>query len=31
MAEGRMSKPVGVETQPPPVMRYLSLVNEVSR
>ena len=29
-AEGRMSKPVAVETQPPPVMRYLSLVSEVS-
>jgi hypothetical protein len=30
-AEGRMSKPVAVETQPPPVMRYLSLVNELAR
>jgi hypothetical protein len=30
LAEGRMSKPVAVETQPPPVMRYLSLVNELS-
>ena len=27
-AEGRMTTPVAVETQPPPVMRYLSLVNE---
>jgi len=25
---GQMSKPVAVETQPPPVMRYLSLVDE---
>src|SRR5947209_521629 len=24
--EGRMSKPVAVQTNPPPVMRYLSLV-----
>jgi hypothetical protein len=31
MAEGRMSKPVAVETEPPPVMRYLSLVNELAR
>jgi hypothetical protein len=30
-AEGRMSKPVAVETQPPPVMPYLSLVNELAR
>jgi len=30
LADGRMSKPVAVETQPPPVMRYLSLVNELS-
>jgi hypothetical protein len=30
-AEGRMSKPVAVETEPPPVMRYLSLVSELSR
>jgi hypothetical protein len=28
---GRMSKPVAVETNPPPVMRYLSLVNEMAR
>lgn len=27
LAEGRMSKPVAVQTQPPPVMRYMSLVN----
>jgi hypothetical protein len=25
---GRMSKPVAVEAQPPPVMRYFSLVSE---
>jgi len=25
---GRMSKPVAVETQPPPVQRYFSLVSE---
>jgi hypothetical protein len=31
MADGRMSKPVAVETEPPPVMRYLSLVNELAR
>ncbi|OMC46770.1 hypothetical protein A5745_19980 [Mycobacterium sp. IS-2888] len=31
MAEGRMSKPVAVQTDPPPVMRYLSLVNELAR
>jgi hypothetical protein len=31
VAEGRMSKPVAVETEPPPVMRYLSLVNELTR
>jgi hypothetical protein len=30
-AEGRMTKPVAVETQPPPVMRYLSLVSELAR
>src|ERR1700758_4741789 len=30
-AEGRMSKPVAIETEPPPVMRYLSLVSELSR
>jgi hypothetical protein len=30
LADGRMSKPVAVEEQPPPVMRYLSLVNELS-
>ena len=28
---GRMSKPVAVEMEPPPVMRYLSLVNELTR
>jgi hypothetical protein len=28
---GRMSKPVAVETNPPPVMRYLRLVNEMAR
>jgi hypothetical protein len=28
---GRMSKPVAVQTQPPPVMRYLSLVGEAGR
>jgi hypothetical protein len=27
---GQMSKPVAVETQPPPVMRYLSLVGETT-
>ncbi|WP_068175866.1 hypothetical protein [Mycobacterium sp. UM_CSW] len=27
-AEGRMSKPVAVETEPPPVMRYLSLISD---
>jgi hypothetical protein len=31
MAEGRMSKPVAVETELPPVMRYLSLINELAR
>lgn len=31
MAEGRMSKPVAVQTDPPPVMRYLRLVNELAR
>lgn len=30
-AEGRMSKPVAIETEPPAVMRYLSLVSELSR
>jgi hypothetical protein len=30
-AEGRMAKPVAVETEPPAVMRYLSLVSELSR
>jgi hypothetical protein len=30
-AEGRMTKPVAVETEPPAVMRYLSLVSELSR
>jgi hypothetical protein len=30
-ASGRMTKPVVVETQPPPVMRYLSLISEASR
>jgi hypothetical protein len=29
--QGRMSKPVAVETNPPPVMRYLSLLNELAR
>jgi hypothetical protein len=29
--KGRMSKPVAVETNPPPVMRYLSLLNELAR
>jgi hypothetical protein len=28
LAGGQMSRPVAVETQPPPVMRYLSLVGE---
>jgi hypothetical protein len=27
--DGRMSKPVAVQTNPPPVMRYMSLVNEL--
>jgi hypothetical protein len=31
LRDGRMSKPVAVQTQPPPVMRYLSLVSEASR
>ena len=31
VAEGRMTKPVAVETEPPAVMRYLSLVSELSR
>jgi hypothetical protein len=26
-----MSKPVAVEAEPPPVMRYLSLVNDSAR
>jgi len=26
-----MSKPVAVDMEPPPVMRYLSLVNELTR
>ncbi len=30
-ASGRMTKPVAVETQPPPVQRYLSLVSELTR
>jgi hypothetical protein len=30
-AEGRMSKPVALEMEPPAVMRYLSLVSELSR
>ena len=30
-AEGRMTKPVAVETEPPAVMRYLSRVSELSR
>ena len=30
-AEGRMTKPVAVETEPPAGMRYLSLVSELSR
>jgi hypothetical protein len=30
-AEGRMTKPVAVQTDPPAVMRYLSLVSELSR
>lgn len=30
LTDGRMSKPVAVETQPPPAMRYLSLVKELS-
>jgi hypothetical protein len=30
-ASGRMTKPVAVETQPPPVQRYLSLVSELAR
>jgi hypothetical protein len=29
--KARMSKPVAVETNPPPVMRYLSLLNELAR
>ena len=29
LADGRMSKPVAVEVQPPPVMRYLSLMSEL--
>src|SRR5689334_18525514 len=29
--EGHMSKPVGVQTDPPPVMRYLSLINNFTR
>jgi hypothetical protein len=28
---GRMSKPVAVEANPPPVMRYLSLLDELVR
>ena len=31
LGDGRMSKPVAVQTQPPPVMRYMSLVGEASR
>ena len=31
LRDGRMSKPVAVQTQPPPVMRYMSLVGEASR
>ena len=31
LRDGRMSKPVAVQTKPPPVMRYLSLVGEASR
>ncbi|OBK22882.1 hypothetical protein A5634_06810 [Mycobacterium asiaticum] len=27
-ASGRMTKPVAVQTQPPPVQRYLSLISE---
>ncbi len=27
----RMSKPVAIDMEPPPVMRYLSLVNEFAR
>jgi hypothetical protein len=30
-AEERMTKPVAVETEPPAVMRYLSLVSELTR
>ena len=30
-ADWRMSKPVALETEPPAVMRYLSLVSELSR
>jgi hypothetical protein len=30
-AEGRMTKPVAVETEPPAVTRYLSLVSELTR
>ena len=30
-AEGRMTTPVAVETEPPAVMRHLSLVSELSR
>ena len=30
-AEGRMTKPVAIETEPPAVMRYLSLVSELGR
>ncbi|HZU47795.1 MAG TPA: hypothetical protein VFA16_11220 [Mycobacterium sp.] len=28
---GRMSKPVAVQTDPPPVLRYLSLISATSR
>ena len=30
-ADGRMSKPVALETEPPAVMRYLSLISESTR
>ena len=30
-ADGRMTKPVAIQTDPPAVMRYLGLVSELSR
>ena len=29
-ASGKMSRPVGIQLDPPPVMRYLSLIGEVT-